>query len=304
MKNTKLQYLSKHWKTYIWSVTKAFVAWFSVFMTSFLTLRNLFDLAGFTWLFNALSSAIVFGWTLPGVAILILLSVSILRFPTIRSCYKDPKTNIRVIIECCDLLRQDGLKVIHSVDTFDTALDSIITSKSLHGAFLAMCKKQKVDIDSLVENGLKHATVEKHDESLPGKKDRYALGTTCPIMIKEKQFALVSFAQIQADGGIRISKQEYIDFLHRMWTNLSNPTIRQDEVNVAVIGNRFLDLPADFTTEQKIDIMIQTFFSVARERKVCNTLRICVHDSNALDVDFAHYPIVIEHLAKRPNDIL
>lgn len=69
---------------------------------------------------------------------------------------------------------------------------------------------------------------------------------------------------------------------------------------MAIMGNHFADLPADFTTEQKIDIMLQTFFAVARERNCCSTLRICVHDSNAMQVDFAHYATIMEHLAQRP----
>lgn len=311
MHYTKLQYLRRHWLSYSWSVIKTFVAWFSVVMTSFITLRNLSELSGLTLLYNALSQAIEFPWTLPSVALLVLIIVAIVRFPTIRCSYTDPQTHIRVIIECCDLLHQDGLKVIHSVDTFDTALGTIITPRSLHGAFLALCQQKKVDIDALIEPALSRLPIESTDDSLPGRKNRYALGTICPILLPDKKkkansstFALVSFARMQTNGSISIHRQEYTDFLHRMWTNLANPTVRQEELNVAIIGNRFIDLPADFTTEQKIDIMVQSFFAVARERKICNTLRICVHDSNALDVDFAHYPTVLEHLAKRPNDLL
>lgn len=311
MHYTKLIYLRKHWWSYTWAVIKTFVAWFSVCMTSFITLRTLFDLSGLTMLYNALSQTIGFLWTLPLVALLLLIIVGIIRFPTIRCSYTDPRTHIRIIIECCDLLKQDGLKIIHTVDTFDTSLGTIITPRSLHGAFLAMCQKRNVDIDALVDAGLQRQPIESTDEQLPGRKNRYAIGSICPITLPATKsanapsstFALVSFAHMQADGGIRIRRQEYTEFLRQMWKNIAKPTIRQSEINVAVIGNRFIDLPADFTTEQKIDLMVQTFFSVARESKGCDTLRICVHDSNVLDVDFAHYPTVLEHIAKRPNDL-
>lgn len=87
----------------------------------------------------------------------------------------------------------------------------------------------------------------------------------------------------------------------KMWEGLSKPHIREEIVNVAVIGNQFVDLPSEFTTEQKIDIMIQTFFVYARQHTTCKTLRICVHEKNAAEVDFYHYPAIIEHLAKRPE---
>ena len=51
---------------------------------------------------------------------------------------------------------------------------------------------------------------------------------------------------------------------------------------------------------QKIDLMIQTFFAVAREKTCCRVLRICVHPDNAPDIDFEKYSVIVEHLAKRP----
>ena len=85
-----------------------------------------------------------------------------------------------------------------------------------------------------------------------------------------------------------------------MWRNLAEPRVREEEVNVAVMGNRFVDLPAEFSTEQKIDLMIQTFFAVAREKTCCRTLRICIHPDNVTEIDFGNYPTIMEHLAKRP----
>lgn len=303
MKTTRLQYLRKHWTTYLWQIVKTFVAWFSVLMTSVLTMRNILQLSEMHHAEAVLQAAIESGWLVPAIALGVLVVACIVRFPTIRCSYRDPRTNIHVIIECCDLLQQDGLKVIHSVDTFDTALGSIITPRSLHGAFLALCKRKKIDVDTPLKEQLRRMPKEAHDEKLPGRKDRYALGSICPLPLGGEDYAMVSFAHMQQDGSIRITHQEYVEFLHKMWEGLAQPNLRHDEVNVAVVGNRFVDLPTDFTTEQKIDVMVQTFFAVARQKKCCSTLRICVHDSNVLDVDFAHYPTVLEHLAKRPTDV-
>lgn len=295
--------MRRHWTGYLWQVVKTFVAWFSVLMTSLLTTRSIMQISNMHHAQEDLRHVVETGWLVPAIALGVLVVACIVRFPTIRCGYRDSRTNIHVIIECCDLLRQDGLKVIHSVDTFDTALGSIITPRSLHGAFLAQCKSRKLDLETPLKEGLRRLPKEAHDEKLPGRKDRYPIGSICPLSLGGEDYALVSFAHMQQDGSIRITRQEYVEFLHKMWMGLAQSNLRHDEVNVAVVGNRFVDLPTDFTTEQKIDMMVQTFFAVAREKKCCTTLRICVHDSNVLDVDFAHYPTVLEHLAKRPTDV-
>ena len=205
-----------------------------------------------------------------------------------------------MIVECCDLFEQDGLRTIHCVDTFDTALGSVISPRSVHGAFLKICKERGVDIDSAVDNGLHFIKPESTDENLPVRKDRYPLGTVCPVTIGNDKYCMVSFTHLQPNGSIAITRKEYTDFLLSMWRNLANPILREDEVDVAVMGNRFVDLPAEFSTEQKIDLMIQTFFVAAKEKSCCRTLRICVHESNMTEIDFPHYNVIIDHLAKRP----
>ena len=230
----------------------------------------------------------------------LLVCAIIYCWPRTKAEYKDRTTDLHVIIECCDIFKQEGVKVIHTVDTFDSELDRIITPRSLHGAFIRMCHEQQVDLDALIESGLRRVEPVAEDKNLPGRTARYELGTVCALPVGEKRYCWAAFTHLQPNGTITIAKDEYIACLKRLWLNLAEPLLREETVNVAVMGNRFVDLPAEFSTEQKIDLMIQTFFAAAREKTCCRTLRICIHPSNVSEIDFENYPTIIAHLAKRP----
>ena len=295
-----IKYVSLHWKQLLLSTVRDSLSWLLMLITGIGALiaflpdetaerRRAFVNTGWTQV-----------WPLI-VVILIILAVALLRnWPTTKAVYVDKKTDLKVIIECCDLLRQEGLKVIHTVDTFDMELNTIISPRSLHGAFLKQCQEQGVDIDALIDQATERVKPVRTNKSLPGRKEQYSLGTICPIEIKGEPYCCVAFTRLQPNGTIEISKDEYIKCLTRMWRGLADPRVRHEVVNVAVMGNRFVDLPAEFSTEQKIDLMIQTFFASAREKACCHTLRICVHPNNVTDIDFEQYPVIIEHLAKRP----
>ena len=291
----KSKYVLQHWKRLAWTTARDFFSWTIVVLTIIGSLVAVLPDAPAQWL-----KTMALGWQTILLIIAIFLIAIYVNWPRTRAVYKDKKSDIRVIIECCDLLRQPGLKVIHTVDTFDSKLRTIITPLSLHGAFLQMCERQGIDIDEQIDNVLPLLIPEVTDTNLPGRTNRYPLGTLCPLDVHDEPFCWVAFTRLQPNGTITITQKQYIECLKNMWHNLAEPKIRHNEVNVAVMGNKLVDLPAEFSTEQKIDLMIQTFFAVAREKACCRTLRICVHPENVSDIDFETYPIIMAHLAKRP----
>ncbi len=297
----KRKYVLQHWKRLVWQSTLDFLQWGILVITVFGSLIAFLPSEKAMWLKAAIPYYIS---TYAGLFVLLLFMLFIIavikNWPHTRAAYKDKKTDIWVIIECCDILQQKGLKVIHTVDTFDTELERIISPKSLHGAFLQLCRQKNIAIDELIDSSLEQTKPIRKNKDLPGRTQQYELGTICRVNVEGEPFGCVAFTHLQPNGTIKISKEEYITCLKRMWRNLSNPLNRNDVVNVAVMGNKFVDLPAEFSTEQKIDLMIQTFFAVARETSCCRVLRICVHPDNAPDIDFEKYPVIIEHLAKRP----
>ncbi len=297
----KRKYVIQHWRRLAWYSICDFSQWVVLAITVVGSLMAFLPTAHVIWLKAAIPYYITTYFLLFCVLILLVLVMAVLKnWPHTRAAYKDKQTDIWVIIECCDILKQEGLKVIHTVDTFDSDLGRIISPKSLHGAFLQLCKQKHIAIEEQIDLALEQEQPIRTNIDLPGRQEQYELGTLCPIEIENDPFCCVAFTRLQPNGTIQISKEEYIACLKKMWYNLSDPRRRNDIVNVAVMGNKFVDLPSEFSTEQKIDLMIQTFFAVSREKNCCRVLRICVHPENAPDIDFEKYPVIIEHLAKRP----
>lgn len=295
MKSTNLYYVRSHWRTLVIHALRDWISGLCFLVTLLASLYTFIPDVR-SWV-----ETLFHPWGLLILVLLIILAISVLvNWPHTRAVYRDTTTDIQVIIECCDIFKQKGMKVIHTVDTFDTELDKIITPRSLHGAFLSRCYSMGVDVNGILDKALEHCQPMSTDKTLPGRKNRYALGTVCQLPVNEEHYCFAAFTRLQQDGSIQVTRHEYIDYLKTLWSNLSNPNIKEDEVNVAVMGNRFVDLPAEFSTEQKIDLMIQTFFIAAREKACCRTLRICVHPNNVSEIDFEHYPTIIKHLAKRP----
>lgn len=296
-------FIRMHWREYLKAVLGHALGYIGMLITLFGSLAAIVPhTSAFGEGMHRLITYIIYTPTaLALVVILILLTAALICLPKTRIVYKDHSTDIRIIIEQADIMRQTGLKVIHCVDTFDMS-KNIISPESLHGAFIRHATQNTADLELqmaqyLTRNGVLPGST---DDTLPGRKIRYPLGTVIPVDIAGEQYCLAAFTHLQSNGSIAITKQEYIDFLKTLWHNLALPTIRQETINVAVMGNRFVDLPAQFSTEQKIDLMLQTFFLVARERACCRTLRICVHPNNVGEVDFTNYATIAEHLAKRP----
>jgi hypothetical protein len=297
----KRKYVLLHWKRLMWKSLQVFLQWCFMVITIVGSLLAFLPMEKAVWFKMAIPYYVSMYWALFVLVLLLLFAVALwVNWPRTRMAYKDKNTDIWVIIECCDILEQKGLKVIHTVDTFDMELNRIINPKTLHGAFLQFCERKKVAVEEQINAALQHVRPVRKNKDLPGRKNQYELGTLCRVNVGEDPFCCVAFTRLQPSGTISISKEEYIRCLKQMWRNLSEPQNRNDVVNVAVMGNKFVDLPAEFSTEQKIDLMIQTFFAVAREKACCRVLRICVHPDNAPDIDFSNYSTIVAHLAKRP----
>lgn len=300
MINKKIYYVRLHWKPLVLHTILDILSWVIVMITIIGSLFAFLPIETSEWLKEWIQILLVLVWPVILALLLMIIIALVVNWPRTQTSYKDKSTDIKVIIECCDIFKQKGTKVIHVVDTFDMELHRIITPHSLHGAFLRLCKTLGVNVEEEIDNALSDLQALGEEQMLPGRRNRYKLGSLCPIQVDNEPYCCVAFTHLLPNGNIEITKDEYVECLKTMWRNLSAPRIRNEEINVAVMGNKFVDLPAEFSTEQKIDLMIQTFFIVAREKRICRTLRICIHPSNVADVNFDNYATIIEHLSKRP----
>lgn len=240
-----------------------------------------------------------------------VLSV-IWNWPRLRCQYKDP-SGTTVIIEHCDLLKQKGRKIIHVNDAFD--IDSYkIPGNTVHGQFIKrfVNDETKEGIKQQIEEGLSRCPDSPvKDETLKGNKDRYPLGTICPLSIEDEDYCLVAFSSfVQTNNGGYLLKEmspsEYTSFFVNMWNNLSRS--RSDGVDAGIINISSIGaqqvLGPGFDVTHRIDSIVDTFFNVTKNQDglFCNTLRVCVEDKDAKDIDFNTFSAVLKHIAGRPRN--
>ena len=188
-------------------------------------------------------------------------------------------TNLTVEIALCDFFKQEGLKVIHVTDTFDTDLtvSNLIDPKTLHGQFLNRFHTKRKEIDRQIMEELESYDGKRNNE-LPAKKYSYPIGTVVMINIAENHYALTAYSNMQPNKHAVMpqNKEGYNDFLVTMWVNLAQKTTTDETVNVVVFGEGLNRMPASFTKQKKISEIIRSFIDCSLAGVSCKKLRICL----------------------------
>lgn len=212
-----------------------------------------------------------------GLAIIVIVFIACRRKTSFS--WKISGTNLSVEISLCNFFRQEGLKIIHVTDTFDTdySFEGLIDSKTLHGQFLNMHRNKIVEIDHKIENELKRCTKTKRND-LPAKKYIYHIGTVAMVNVDNEHYALTAYSKMQPDKYAIMpqNKEQYNDFLVHMWMNLTKIATTDETVNVVVFGEGLNRMPAVFTKQKKISEIIRTFIDCSLEGVSYKKLRICL----------------------------
>lgn len=213
--------------------------------------------------------------------------------------------DIIITVEVCDIFEQNGIKVIHTTDTFD--MDRI-KKGTVVAKFVEKCQENSLDIKKVISNNLNRCRYVETDNSLPGLKDRYELGSVCffntlsdeNAISNLKSFCLVAFSHIHPGYVDPLSIKEYINTLEVMWQNLSVSGVGNDNIiNITVVGDKNLRLPDDYNFTQKIASILETFFSVSHKGKFCDALRICISVEDMAKIDFQKFDAVMNFLSER-----
>lgn len=212
-----------------------------------------------------------------GLAIIVIVFIACRRKTSFS--WKINGTNLSIEISLCNFFRQDGLKIIHVTDTFDTdhSLEGLIDSKTLHGQFLDMHRNKIEEIDHKIDNGLKRCTKTKKN-SLPAKKYIYPIGTVAMVNVDNEHYALAAYSRMQPDKHAQMpqNQMEYNEFLVNMWNNLAHQATTEETVNVVVFGEGLNRMPAVFTKQKKIEDIIRSYILCSLEGVSYKKLRICL----------------------------
>jgi len=210
--------------------------------------------------------------------------------------YSIPNTHCKVILEVCNLFEQEGLKVIHCHHTFDTD-DEVMLGSSVMGQFIKYCKDKQFDLDGEISKWIdKYKCKSAVDESLPCRKNYFNLGELCPIKVDDEQFVLAAFDDLKLfleTGAMEFDS--YLSFLDNLWKSFGRLLVLdRSVVNVPAFGNKIVNVANNsFTIDQKIGLIILSYFKGMKESRLFKALRICIYEPDAVNLDLEKWESAI-----------
>lgn len=201
--------------------------------------------------------------------------------------YNIPSTHSKVILEVCNLFEQKGPKVVHCHHTFDTDPE-VLRDTSVMGQFVKFCQDKQVDLENIISEWVeKHIHNSVVVDSLPCRKHIFDIGTICPVDVDGEKYFLTAFEDLKlflATGAMELDA--YINFLDNLWQSLCRQGIDKSIVNIPAFGNKIVNIATNgFTIDQKIGLIVQSYFKGLKQNRLFETLRICIHESDAKNID-------------------
>ena len=212
--------------------------------------------------------------------------------------YNIPNTPCQIILEVCDLFKQEGIKVVHCHNTFDTD-DEVMREFSVMGQFIKLCNDKGVDLDAQIDKWIeKNKRKSVVVETLPCKKNIFELGEVCPISTDSDTYLLTAFNDLRTflDTG-SMDLDSYLYFLDSLWVSLGRLSLEKTAVNIPAFGNKIVNVASDsFTVDQKIGLIVQSYFKAKGKHLLFESLKICIHESDAKNLDLSKWESIFPYL--------
>ena len=214
--------------------------------------------------------------------------------------YQVTGTTLTIEVSACNIFETDGTRVIHCVDTFDTALDDgngngIIKPRSVYGQFLSLPPEGEDNVATKIQKKLKNIKKESKDPNLPGNKDRYPIGTICDIQYKETDYCVVAFNHLKSGKNVVLEPMkinDYENFWDIFWEKIKTINIDIGQpLNITLMGNNFTDMP-NIETRNILGLIIEHIYK-ANVR--FNHIRICISDKDFEHIDFSEVPFICDY---------
>jgi len=198
-------------------------------------------------------------------------------------------THARITLVEGDLLAQQGLRIVHCANQFETHSD-IVSKGSLLDKWKHYCLEKGIDIDSQIDDFCqRNNLMATKDESLqPYRTLKFPAGTLCPVMGEEEAFCLAAFCEPYNNKHVEnLNYEQYLNYWESIWKNLSHLPIRRDRVSVALAGGHCVMVGSNyFTTQQKIAMIVHTFCKQMLKMPFCKHLNIVVCGPDVEEIDF------------------
>lgn len=240
------------------------------------------------------NSDIIFVW-MHKFAIWILLAFIIVAFEKnkvrLKYEYFLKGTDVKINLQIADILSTKDAIVIPANTTFDTKMeDEFISISSIQGQF----QKKYFDnnlatLDNMLEKGLEGCAYTTLDR-LHSKSKRYPIGTVSKITYNGQHYYFVAIADVNEYGKTVNTKFENVQLaLEGIWSQIENKG-HIENLAIPLIGTGRAGIK-DASRKRVVEEIIFSFVASAKERKITENLKICIHP-----LDLAHADLELEHL--------
>ncbi|SNT49679.1 hypothetical protein SAMN05216374_4228 [Tardiphaga sp. OK246] len=201
------------------------------------------------------------------------------RRPVSRVAYKVPKKDLTVEVKIGDIFKATGETIISSNSTFDTDMSNgLIARNSLQGQLAIQCfDGQTTEIDRQIEQSLRNEKFTVND-TRPGKKNEYPIGTVARVNAHGKNFYLVAMSHMNENGTAYSSPRILDEALERLWQNMADKAEMADIV-IPLMGTGRGRVP--MPRKKVIERIAQSFADASGERVFSNKLTIMVRPEDA-----------------------
>lgn len=209
-------------------------------------------------------------------------------------------SDLIVEFKFCDMLRQDGAKVIAVMDTFETEFrENLVDRNTLQGKIITKYytgKESNLDTEIIQSLQRTNTNPINSNQNFKGKKDRYPIGST--VIIKpENEYFYWTAAAAQTETGNVIVKPEYlIDALANLWQFIPKYGKPFDTINIPIIGKGLDRLPPEFTHQRVAREIANSFITSSKQQKFCKTLRICIYPKDSQYIEINKLIDYVNHL--------
>lgn len=178
------------------------------------------------------------GWLSIAVVLATVIVVAIIVFVIIGQIYRDSVSmtinNIPVSIECGDIFKEEGWRVIGCDTHFDTRVDDVVISKkSLHGKLVLEHGKAE-EIDSVVEKEAQRRALVKNKNGLYD----FELGTVIRYdsPVDNETYLMLAMTELDQNYEAHTNMAKYEHMLMKMWSEISRVYASNDIV-LPLLGN-------------------------------------------------------------------
>lgn len=178
------------------------------------------------------------GWLSIAVVLATAIVIAIIVFVIIGRIYKDSVSmtinNIPVSIECGDIFRADGWRVIGCDTHFDTRVDDVVISKkSLHGKLILEHAKAE-EIKSVVEKEAQRRGLVKNKNGLYDFK----LGTVIRYdsLVDNETYLMLAMTELDQNYEAHTNMAKFEHMLMKMWSEISR-VYASNDIALPLLGN-------------------------------------------------------------------